>query len=234
MIKKQISHLSDQTLFLMLSSHSKDLKNIRPEVDENAFGFFVQSEQNSLLRKRRKRISASICLYLSLGITLFLLSEMTMIPIEKFGVVLVIYSVIFLFARELFNSKNKKQNSYEDYQKAFLSMIEKENTVRQSQHEDVFEALIMRMSMILSLDLQNKEVRLKEIISEINKAEDKFNKIFVIPVRLKGILGHLSEVFKGHQDEEVDAFIHRHSVIGQKVASQTLVKTQTRVEELVN
>lgn len=232
MIKQQISYLSDETLFSMLSSNSKDLKNIRPEVDEKAFGFFVQTEQNSLLQKRKKRILASICLYLFLGIGLFLLSEIMTIPIEIFCVALVFYSVSFLFIREIFNSKNKKQNSYEDYRQAFLSMIGKESTIRKSSHEDVFYILIVRMNMILALDLPDKGARLKEIISETNKAEDKFNKIFVIPVRLKSILGHLSDFFKDHQDEDLKVFIQRHSVFVQKNVVKTT--TQPQVEEVAN
>ncbi len=232
MIKQQISYLSDETLVLMLSSNSKNLKNIRPEVDEKAFGFFVQTEQNSLLRKRRKRIAASVCLYLCLGTTLFLISEMTMVPTELFCVALVPYSVVFLFVREIFNSKNKKQNGYEDYRKAFLSTIQKESPLKQSGREDVFEALIVRMSMILGIDLPNKEVRLKKIISEINKAEEKFNKVSPIPVKLKGILGDLSDFFKDHQDEDLKVFIQRHSVFVQKNVVKTT--TQPQVEELVN
>lgn len=232
MIKQQISYLGDKTLLSMLSSNSKGLKNIRPEVDEHAFGFFVQTEQNSLLQKRKKRILASICLYLFLGIGLFLLSEIMTIPTEMFCISMVFYSVIFLFIREKFNSKNKKQNSYEDYRQAFLSMIGKENTIRKSDHEDVFYILIVRMNMILNLDLPDKEVRLKEIISVINKAEDEFNKIFVIPVRLKSIIGHLSDFFKDDQDEHLKVFIQRHSVFGQKNIVKT--PTQPQVEELVN
>lgn len=235
MIRKEFCFLSDGTLLEMLFSNSQGLRTIKPEIDENAFGFFVQSEQRNEKNKRRKRILGSVLLYTILSGAIFLFSN-TRLPLELLCILLVAFSVVFLFVRERFNSKNKKQKTYTDYREVFLSLIKKERVIISSTHEETFSALIIRVNMILGISIENKEQRLDEIISGINGAEDKFNKVFVIPGKLKSVLGGLRDfcTSQGIRNENFEIFIQRHafSLTPKKKASE--METQSLVEELAN
>lgn len=235
MIRKEIYFLSDKTLLEMLFSKSQGLGMIEPEVDKNAFSFFVDVDQRKEKIKRRKRILGSLLLYATLaGAIFFFLS--TKISLEILCVLLVVFSIAFLFVREIFNSKNKKQKTYNDYREGFLSLVKKEKVIINSTHEETFGALMIRVNMILGISIENKEQRLDEIISGINKAEDKFNKVFVITGKLKSVLGGLRD-FCTSQDirnENFETFIQRHAFSLTPKKKGPEMETQSLVEELAN